>query len=200
MCNTRPYCETLSIPDRHLANYWTRAASPSDWPIGSGCRTRDSQWQLRVPPRVCVKPVNQWSCSNAVAAGMTSIVEGGQGWKEERPGRQGKRGRRSPLPARVLQGFATPRTTRSSLSPLSGITNRYRSPLSPRRPSRALCDPSPSATMRFLNLVLTGALGYAYSFSLHLHEWFAFALSATACWTRCFLPTTTIVQYWANTR
>lgn len=106
---------------------------------------------------------------------------GGQGWKEERPGRQGKRGRRSPLPARVLQGFATPRTTRSSLSLLSGITNRYRSPLSPRRPSRALCDPSPSATMRFLNLVLTGALGYAYSFSLHLHEWLAFALSATTC-------------------
>lgn len=87
---------------------------------------------------------------------------GGRVGKEERPGRQGKRGRRSPLPTRVLQGFATPRTTRSSLPLLSGITNRYRSPLS--SPPLAL-DPSPSATLRFLDLVLTGALGYALFFS-----------------------------------
>lgn len=69
-------CWVYITRDRQRANYCTRAASPSDWPIGSGRGTRDSQWQLRVPPRVCVKPVNQWSCSGAVAAGMTSAVEG----------------------------------------------------------------------------------------------------------------------------
>lgn len=52
-------CWVYITRDRQRANYCTRAASPSDWPIGSGRGTRDSQWQLRVPPRVCVKPVNQ---------------------------------------------------------------------------------------------------------------------------------------------
>lgn len=91
--------------------------------------------------------------------------------KEQRPGRQGKRGRRSPLPTGVLQGFATPRTTRFSL-PL-GVLNviRYNQTLpipslsislpfsyrflflSPTLDSRGSRLPS-ATTLRFLDLVL----------------------------------------------
>lgn len=94
---------------------------------------------------------------------------GGRVGKEQRPGRQGKRGRRSPLPTRVLQGFATPRTTRSSLPLLSGIANCYRFPLSfslSSFPFSLFLSPRhPSTNLRFLDLVLTGALGYALFFS-----------------------------------
>ena len=135
---------------------------------------------------------------------------GGRVGKEERPGRQGKRGRRSPLPTRVLQGFATPRTMRSSLPLLSGITNRYRSPLSLFSLSLSLslslsmciyiyisfflsfflCSPPFSrATRPFSfshaalprNLVLAGALGYArFFFSSSPSECF-FAIVRFVC-------------------
>lgn len=103
---------------------------------------------------------------------------GGRVGKEQRPGRQGKRGRRSPLPTRVLQGFATPRTTRSSLPLLSGIANCYRFPLSlslslsrslssPSLDQLALPRPGPRRGVRLRALFLFGSVN---SFSLCLQE------------------------------
>ena len=98
---------------------------------------------------------------------------GGRVGKEQRPGRQGKRGRRSPLPTRVLQGFATPRTTRSSLPLLSGIANCYRFPLSlslslsfsfslpfssPSLDQLALPRPGPRRGVRLRALFLLGSV------------------------------------------